>query len=66
MSNAPKETPYVYQPFGIQNKDHWNEGRLWAVAPSNRLTRIEGLTKEEADAVCDLLKKLSSRMQVTV
>ena len=57
MSQAPKETPYVYQPFGSQNKEHWADGRIYAVAAGNRLTRIEGLTKTEAEAVCAAMKE---------
>ena len=55
MSDQPKETPYVYQPYGIQHKEHHRFGRLWAVATDSHLTRIDGLTQIEASAICDAL-----------
>ena len=59
MSTAPKETPYVYQPFGIQNKEHWADQRIYAVITGSRLTRIEGLTKAEASAICKVIAEQS-------
>ena len=57
MSNAPRETPYIYQPFGMQNKDHWAAKRIYAVATDSMLTKIEGLTKEEAELILASLTK---------
>ena len=56
MSNVPKETPYIYQPYGIQNKDHWAAGRIYAIASGSPLTTISGLTKQEANLILAALK----------
>lgn len=51
MSDAEPVAPYVYQPFGMQNKDHWSSGRIYGVGHPNWMVTIKGLTKEEAEAV---------------
>ena len=51
MSNIERSEPYIYQPFGIQNKLEWAAGRIYGIGGWNLLTRIEGLTKPEAEAV---------------
>lgn len=55
MSDQEPRGPYVYQPFGMQHKEHWEAGRIYAVASADPLARIEGLTKTEAKAVCAAL-----------
>ena len=58
MSEAEKAKPYVYQPFGIQDKEHWAAERIYAVICESRLTIISGLTKPEAAAVLAALNQL--------
>lgn len=55
MNIEPKE-PYVYQPFGMF--EHKYADRLYGVEGVHPITRIEGLTKEEAIAVCETLKAI--------
>jgi hypothetical protein len=48
--------PYVSQPYGsITHPDKAAAGRLWGVAGVNFHADIRGLTKEEAEAVRDVL-----------
>lgn len=63
MSSREPDGPYVYQPFGMQDKAHWEANRVWGVSGVGDpfLTKIRGLTKEEATAVCDALKSLARR-----
>lgn len=61
MSSAEPTEPYVYQPFcSVTDKAHAAAGRLWGVgfpySTHQGLTTIKGLTKEEAIAICSLLK----------
>jgi NifU-like protein involved in Fe-S cluster formation len=57
MSDAPKETPYIYQPFGINDKAHWDAGRIYAIAADSMLTEISGLTKPEAERILSAMKE---------
>ena len=56
MSSQEPTSPYVYQPFGMQDNRRWAVKRLWGVAgvglPDEAdLVVIKGLTKMEAEAV---------------
>ena len=58
MLIAP-DGPYVYQPYGpVSHPLHNEAGRLWAIGGLHSLTKIRGLTREEADAILTVLKKL--------
>ena len=57
MKEEP-QGPYVYQPFGVFDKHYWKCGRIYGVAGVDLLARIDGLTKDEAHAVCDAIKAL--------
>lgn len=57
MSQKERQGPYVYQPFGSQDKAHWDAGKIYGVATNDLFSRIEGLTKAEAEAVCEALRK---------
>jgi hypothetical protein len=48
---------YAFQPFGMDNKEHWKAGRIYAVVGFGEfgLTKIEGLTKEEAQDIAKFL-----------
>lgn len=61
MSNQSKQTPYIYQPFGIQNKEHWATGRIFAVVTDSPLTKIDGLTKSEAEAVLGAIRSVDGK-----
>lgn len=62
MSQQEPNGPYVYQPHGIFEQP-WagvTPKRLWAVSGlASPLARIDGLTREEAHAVCAALKALA-------
>jgi hypothetical protein len=66
MSNEPKKTPYIYQPFGIQNKAHWDAKRIYAVATDSMLTTISGLTKDEAERVLSVVAPVEERKRPTI
>ncbi len=51
MSETGPEGPYVYQPYGHQDKEHWQAGRIYGVGGVSELTTIDGLTKQEAQAI---------------
>ena len=54
MSNIAPPKPYIYQPFGIQDKERWSSGRIYGVA-HHLLASIDGLTKSESEAVLSAL-----------
>lgn len=54
MSEHDVTEPYVYQPYGINE----HGGRIYGVAGINELKEgIKGLSKEEAEYICDALKE---------
>ena len=55
MSDQVPESPYVYQPYGIQHPDHWHTGRIYAIAGLGPLVEIKGLTRQEAEQICGVL-----------
>ena len=61
MVQTEPDGPYVYQPHGSAgNSERVREGLLWAVGGVRRsavahLTKIDGLTRVEAEAVRDAL-----------
>ena len=55
MSATEPTKPYRYQPFGMQDREHWAAGRIYGVAGVSLLTTIQGLTSGEADAVVRVL-----------
>jgi len=58
MSEKGPKGPYVYQPFGtLTHPSHNKVGRLYGVGGVHVLTRIEGLTKDEAEAVVEALSE---------
>ena len=59
MEDAPKG-PYIYQPYGIQNKEHWACERIFAIAGLGILTTIKGLTRKEAETILSSLKALKA------
>jgi hypothetical protein len=61
MSDYEPDKPYVYQPFGMRNVDHWERGRIYAVSGLHFLAKIEGLTKVEAEAVRDALIEVARK-----
>lgn len=48
--------PYVYQPYGIQDKEHWAAGSVFGVGGLSVLTTITGLTKIEAEVLVETIK----------
>lgn len=54
MKEEPKG-PYVFQPYGAQDKAHWDAGRIYGVGGIHPLITIKGLTKEEAFRVIETL-----------
>lgn len=56
MSERAPQGPYVYQPYGMQDKAHWSAGRIYAIGGLDHLTTIKGLTKDEAARILALVK----------
>lgn len=54
MSEQEPNGPYVYQPFAPVEK---HRGRIYGIGGLDWPTRIEGLTKGEAEAICELLRE---------
>lgn len=48
--------PYIYQPYGMQDKDQWESKRVYAISGVPFLI-IKGLTKDEAEKVLAILKE---------
>lgn len=61
MSAEEPKGPYIYQPFGMQDKHHWASGRIWGIGGVSILTKIDGLTKPEAETVLAALTKGESK-----
>ncbi len=64
MSQQERKGPYVYQPYGTAvpaDKVYAKAGRLYGVSGISPCTRIDGLTREEAEAIVDALKLLAYR-----
>ena len=58
MSERVVKAIYVYQPFGIQDgKERWDLGRIYGVEGHSWFSKINGLTKKEAEAVAIALKE---------
>lgn len=55
MSQQEPKAPYIYQPYGMQDKTAWFLGRIYAIAGVSEVTTIRGLTKREAEGVLKLL-----------
>lgn len=51
MSQSEPDGPYIYQPYGMQHREHWKAGRIYGIAGIDALTRIDGLTKDEATLI---------------
>lgn len=51
--------PYIYQHFGeLLHPDYAEEGRLYGVGHPNPMVTVHGLTKYEAEAVCEVLRSM--------
>lgn len=55
MSKHEVKPPYVYQPFGMQDREHWAAERIYAVVHESELAEIRGLKEWEAHSICDAL-----------
>ena len=64
MSNVKPDGPYVYQPFGMKEREHWNARRIYAVGGMDRLATLTGLTEGEAYSVVDALRGLTRLARV--
>lgn len=51
MSDFEPKAPYIYQPYGYQDREHWASNRIYAIGAINPLATIKGLTREEAERV---------------
>ncbi len=52
--NTEPSSPYIYQPYGMQDKLNWNSGRIYGIA--GHAATIKGLTQKEADSVLAALQ----------
>jgi len=64
VSNVKPDGPYVYQPFGMKEREHWNARRIYAVGGMDRLATLTGLTEGEAYSVVDALRGLTRLARV--
>ena len=57
MVDVRPKGPYLYQPYGRQDSEHWEAGRIYGVAglEFRGLAQIKGLTKEEANKILKAL-----------
>ena len=66
MSDREASGPYVYQPFGsVLHPRHNEAGRLWAIGGLHHLSRIEGLTKDEAQRILAAITNTGVFIHVT-
>jgi len=65
MSDHTPTEPYIFQPYGMQHPQWWEDGRVYGVRTPDWRVEIRGLTKAEADVVCDALKRLHAREALT-
>jgi len=56
MSNHEPTEPYVYQPRPVNTKEFGD--RIHGVGGVSLNTQIVGLTRDEAESVCAVLKEL--------
>ena len=56
MAQQATKPPYVYQPYGMQDKEHWVVKRVYAVVLESELAVLRGLTKDEAYAIRDAVR----------
>lgn len=48
MSDQKPDGPYIYQPYGMQDKFHWGCGRIYGLdGLGSHLIEIKGLKKDE-------------------
>ena len=67
--NVKPEGPYVYQPLGIKDKEHWKTGRIYGVGGVGGLldnATIRGLTKNEAESVVKALAYPESLLRASL
>lgn len=48
--NIEPTKPYIYQPFGMQDEEQWQEGKIYGVG-GIPLAKIQGLTRQEAEKI---------------
>ncbi len=54
MENEPTE-PYIYQPFGMQDRAHWDAKAIYGIGGIG-LATIHGISRELAEKILKLLK----------
>ena len=58
MRDQP-DKPYVYQPFeSVEPSERTAFGRLYGVGHPSPLVEIRGLTRYEAETVCEVMRNL--------
>jgi hypothetical protein len=55
MSNIEPTEPYIYQPYGMQDKENWKTKRVYGVGGLASAT-IKGISKELAEKIVEWLK----------
>jgi len=58
MQDEPKN-PYIYQPYGVQDRDYWERKQIYGISGIG-LATVKGLTEEEATKILAILKKTRS------
>jgi hypothetical protein len=63
MTAKEPDGPYVYQPYGaLIHRTEASIGRLYGVSGVSPVCEIRGLTKEEAVAVCHVIRRIRERV----
>ncbi len=67
MEHRTSEGWYIYQPHGSIDPVHGPDGRIFGVAGGPGVyTKIDGLTKPEARAVCHVLRRIAKGERPTM
>lgn len=58
--NKNETEPYIYQPFGFQDKEFWADNKIYAIGGIEP-SIIKGITIELADAILQVIKKVEGK-----
>lgn len=56
MSETAPTGPYIYQPYGMQDQEYWECGRVYAIGGLDNLMTVKGLTRSEAKRILEALR----------
>ena len=56
MSNIQPTEPYIYQPYGMQDKEFWKDRKIYAIGGIEP-SIIKGISKELANIILREIKE---------